>query len=78
VRGLLVDVLISFVGSFFFLKGDCSSKDYSSYRNSILSKIGKATRSVGRSHISDEVFVMKMERRASVIQSKLFLNNTGG
>jgi hypothetical protein len=32
----------------------------------------EATRSVGRSHSSDEVSVMEMERRASVIQSKYF------
>jgi hypothetical protein len=38
--------------------------------------MGDATGSVGRSHSSDEVSVMGMERRASVIQSELFLNNT--
>jgi len=42
---------------------------YSSYCNSIPTKLGEATRSVGRSHSSDEIFVMKVERRASVIQS---------
>jgi hypothetical protein len=36
--------------------------------NSMLLKAANATGSVGRSHSSEEVFVMKMERRASVIQ----------
>ena len=45
---------------------------YSSYCNSIPTKLGEATRSVGRSHSSVEIFVMKMERRASVIQSQYF------
>jgi group II intron reverse transcriptase/maturase len=35
-------------------------------------KSGETTRSVGRSHSSDEVSVMEMERRASVIQSIYF------
>jgi hypothetical protein len=34
--------------------------------------IGNAIRSVGRSHSNDEVPVMGMERRTSVIQSKYF------
>ena len=34
--------------------------------------MGDATGSVGRSHSSDEVSVMEMERRASVIQSQYF------
>jgi hypothetical protein len=34
--------------------------------------MGDATRSVGRSHSSDEISVMGMERRASVIQSQYF------
>ena len=37
---------------------------------------GEATNSVGRGHSSDEVFIMKMERRASVIQLEVFLNNS--
>ena len=45
---------------------------YSSYCNSIPTKLGKATRSVGRSHSSDEVPVIGMERRVSVIQSYYF------
>ena len=45
---------------------------YSSYCNSIPMKSGEATSSVGRSHSSDEVPVMGMERRASVIQSQYF------
>jgi hypothetical protein len=47
-------------------------KIYSSYCNSIPTKLGEATRSVGRSHSSNEVPVMGMERRASVIQSQYF------
>ena len=54
------------------LSGDGSTKVYSSYCNSIPTKSGKATRSVGRSHSSDEIPVMGMERRASVIQSQYF------
>ena len=51
-------------------------KTYSSYCNSISIKSGNTTGSVGQSHSSDEVSVMEMERRALVIQSELFLNNT--
>jgi hypothetical protein len=47
-------------------------KIYSLYGNSIPTKLEEATRSVGRSHSSDEVPVMGMERRASVIQSQYF------
>ena len=46
-------------------------KFYSSYCNSISLQAGEATRSVGRSHSSDEVPVMGMERRTSVIQSNI-------
>jgi RNA-directed DNA polymerase len=35
--------------------------------------MGEATGSVGRSHSRDEFFVMKMDRRASVIRSKYFI-----
>jgi hypothetical protein len=43
-----------------------------SHSNSMLRKAADATRSVGRSHSSEEIFVMKMERRASVIQPNYF------
>jgi len=39
------------------------------YRCTIPAKPGEVSRSVGRSHSSDEVSVMDMERRASVIWS---------
>jgi hypothetical protein len=55
---------------------DCSSKDLQFILQLNLAKAGDATGSVGRSHSSEEVSVMEMERRASVIQSELFLNNT--
>lgn len=45
---------------------------YSSYCNSISPKVGEATGSLGRSHSSDEVPVMGMERGASVIRSDYF------
>ena len=45
---------------------------YSSNCNSIPIKSEDAKESVGRSHSSNEVSVMGMERRASVIQSKYF------
>lgn len=45
---------------------------YSSYCNSIPTQSGEAARSVGRNHISEEVPVMGMERRVSVIQSGYF------
>jgi len=49
-------------------------KTYSSYCNSILSQTGEASAAAdGRSHRSDEVAVMAMERRASVIRLELFL-----
>jgi len=70
VRGCLVDVPKALQES--PLAGDCSTKFYSSNCNSISSQMRNATRSVGRSHSSNEVFVMKMERRASVIQSNYF------
>lgn len=57
----------SFAGIY---KETVQQKFYSSYCNSILLQTGDATRSVGRSHSSDETFVMKVERRASVIQSQ--------
>ena len=57
----------------FFLEATVHQMIYSSYCNSILSQTGKTARSVGRSHSSDEVFVMRTERRASVIQSKYFI-----
>ena len=47
-------------------------KFYSSYCNSIPTESGETTRSVGRSHSSDEIPVMGMERRTSVIQSQYF------
>jgi retron-type reverse transcriptase len=56
----------------FFLESDCSTNVLQYYCNSILTQSGDATGSVGRSHSSDEVFVMKMERRTSVIQSNYF------
>jgi hypothetical protein len=56
----------------FFFLATVQQKFYSSYCNSIPIKSEEATRSVGRSHSSDEIFVMKMERRASVIQSQYF------
>ncbi|MBX3257687.1 MAG: hypothetical protein KF862_26400 [Chitinophagaceae bacterium] len=56
----------------FFFRATVQQKFYSSYCNSIPAKSGEATGSVGRSHISEEVFVMKAERRASVIWSNYF------
>lgn len=53
-------------------KETVQQKLYSSYCNSIPMKSGDATGSCVRSHSSDEVFVMKMERRASVYQSYYF------
>ncbi|MDQ6812377.1 MAG: hypothetical protein M3040_01355 [Bacteroidota bacterium] len=49
-----------------------SQKMYGSYCNSIPVVPGDATASVGRSHSSEEVSVMDMERRASVIWSYYF------
>jgi hypothetical protein len=46
--------------------------DVGYYRCSISSKMGDALRSVGRSRSSDEVSVMDVERRASVIWSYYF------
>jgi hypothetical protein len=71
VGGCLVDVPKA-LQKFRYLLEDCSSKDIQFICNSIPTKLGEATRSVGRSHSSDEIFVMKMERRASVIQSQYF------
>jgi hypothetical protein len=71
VRGCLVDVR-KLCRNY---NGSCKTVDqrkYGSYCNSILPKAGEATESVGRSHSSEEVFVMKMERRTSVIQSQYF------
>lgn len=45
----------------------------SSNCNSIPPKAGEATGSVGRNHSSEEVSVMEMERRVSVIWSKYFI-----
>jgi hypothetical protein len=72
VGGFLVDVLKA-LQEFRYLSEDCSSKDIQfilqlNFRH----RRREATRSVGRSHSSDEVFVMKVERRASVIQSQYF------
>jgi hypothetical protein len=71
VGGFLVDEPKSFAG-IRRLAETVHQKIYSLYCNSIPTKLGEATRSVGRSHSSDEVFVMKVERRASVIQSQYF------
>jgi hypothetical protein len=45
---------------------------YGSDCNSISLQMGEAMRSLGRSHSSDEIPVMGMERRASVILLKYF------
>jgi hypothetical protein len=47
-------------------------KVYSLNCNSIPFKAGEAARRVGRGHSSEEVLVMGMERRASVIRSDYF------
>jgi hypothetical protein len=72
VRGYLVDVPKALREVFFFFRTTVQQKFYSSYCNSISLQTGEATRSVGRSHSSEEVPVMGMERRASVIQSQYF------
>jgi hypothetical protein len=58
----------------FRFKGNTNSAkaDGGYYRCLISSKMGDALRSVGRSHSSEEVSVMDMERRASVIWSYYF------
>jgi len=69
VRGCLVDEPKALQES---IMETVQQKFYSSYCNSIPLQTGDATRSVGRSHSSEEVPVMGMERRASVIQSQYF------
>jgi hypothetical protein len=54
-------------------KETVQQKFYSSHCNSIPMKSGDATGSCVRSHSSDEVFVMKMERRASVYPCHIIL-----
>jgi hypothetical protein len=69
VRGFLVDEPKALQES---IKETVQQKFYSSHCNSILLQTGEATKSVGRSHSSEEVPVMGIERRASVIQSQYF------
>jgi len=53
-----------------------TSKDLQFILQLNLASVGDATGSVGRSHYSDEVSVKEMERRALVIPSNVFLNNS--
>jgi hypothetical protein len=69
VRGCFVDVPKALQES---VMETVQQKFYSSYCNSISLQTGEATRSVGRSHSGEEIPVMGMERRASVIQSQYF------
>jgi hypothetical protein len=75
VRSYLVDAQESFAGTS-INRGTVNQRN-SSDCNSIPAKSGEATRSLGRSHSSEEVFVKKMERRTSVIQLEVFCNNPG-
>jgi hypothetical protein len=70
VRGFLVDEPKALQES---IIETVQQKLNSSYCNSIQFQTGDATRSVGRSHSSDDVPVIGMERRASVIQSQYFI-----
>ncbi|MBX2947296.1 MAG: hypothetical protein KF725_15815 [Cyclobacteriaceae bacterium] len=75
MRSCFVDAQKSFAGALMAHRRTVGQQDNSSDGNSILIQSGEATKSLGRSHISEEVFVMKMERRASVIQLEVFCNN---
>lgn len=71
MRGLPVDELTGFAGSFFWKRLFVKGPTVHTANNSAV-RAGDATGSVGRSHSSDEVSVMEMERRALVIQSQYF------
>ena len=76
MRGLPVDVQLSFAGSSFFKKRLFVKRPTVHTATQFCLRQEMQQEASDEAIVVTEVSVMGMERRASVIQSELFLNNT--